>query len=180
VASTKCTTGACAVDQCSGPYFDIDKTYPNGCECADDNFGKDCGSATGLGTLALTASTQRSGVIPSSGGENWFVVTFAYTTATSYHPSISLTSAAGNTFVFDLYTSCSLGTLACGSEGGLSTARTSWDVIGGGASNGVGCTGLGTCTSAYSATPSVGTVFIKVRRASGAPTCGGYTLTVAN
>ncbi len=177
VLSTKCTSGACGVNTCNGTYLDFDLSYPNGCECFDPAYGGSCGSPTGLGTLGIPSSVSKPGALPHAGQEAWFSVTFAYTNQPAYHPSISLT---GTNFVFDVYTDCSFNSLSCGNEGGIATGRTSWDVFGGGATNGVGCTGLGNCTSPYSATPSVGLVFIRVRSTSSTVTCGGYTLTVAN
>jgi hypothetical protein len=169
-ASTRCTSGACGVNSCNGNFFDIDANYGNGCECGDAGFAKSCGTSTGLGTLDLGQSTSRTGNLPVSGGENWFSVTFAYTTAQSYHPRMSLSSAAGNSFVFDLYTNCSFNPLGCGDEGGSSIGRTAWDVLGGGAPTG----------QSFAPTPSVGTVFVRVRRAAGGVTCGSYTLSVGN
>jgi hypothetical protein len=170
VATTTCNSGACGVGTCQSGWANPNGTYPDGCECQHSSWGASCGSASSLGTLGVGGgSVQRSGVLPTVGGEHWFLVTFAYTTATSYHPYASITSSAGNAFVFDIYTNCSFTPLGCG-NGGQSTSRTSWDVFGGGAPTGL----------AYSPTASVGTVYIRVRRASGGVTCGSYTLTVGN
>jgi len=168
VASATCSgAGVCGVNMCSSGYENPNGSYADGCECQDDSWGKGCGSATSLGTIAVTGSTMRTGVLPLAGEENWFLATFQYTTATNYHPAITLT---GTGMVFDVFTSCSLGVLNCTTEGGQSTSRTSWEVQGGGAPTGL----------TYSPTGSVGTVYIRVRRASGSPTCGTYTLTVSN
>jgi hypothetical protein len=147
----------------------VDGVYSTGCECQDNGFGKSCNTSTGLGTIPLGAQTQVSGNLPLAGEEAWFQVTFAYTTATTYHPRISLTANPGNAFRFDVLTSCAFGSLAC-ADGGISTGRTDWEVFGGGQPTGF----------SYAPTPAVPTVFVRVLRANGAITCSPFTLTVSN
>jgi hypothetical protein len=167
VASTVCSGGACGIGSCNANFFNFDGSYGNGCECGETSFGKTCGGATSLGTIGVGGGTSRTGNIPSAGGENWFVVTFAYTSASSYNPRMSLTGSGG-TFLFDVYSNCSFNPLGCGS-GGQSTSLNMWSVHGGG--------DVGTQT--WSPTPSVGTVYVRVRRTSAA-SCASYTLTVNN
>jgi hypothetical protein len=169
VASRTCNSGTCVISSCNGGWANPNGAYGDGCECAQSAWGKSCGSATSLGTLGLNGLVQRSGTLPTSGEENWFLVTFTYTSASNYHPSISISSQAGNAFVFDVFTGCGFNVLTCG-NGGDTTNRTGWDVFGGGEPSGL----------TWSPTPSVGTVYIRVRRASGGVTCGQYTLTVSN
>jgi hypothetical protein len=173
VNSTACgpPTGSCRITGCTPGFVNVDGTYSNGCECTDSPYGTSCLSATGIGTIAVGGSTSRSAPLPNLNQENWFSVTFQYTSAPSYHPHIILTVPAGNTMVMDVTTDCST-TFNCVAEGGgVSTARTEWEVTGGGDSSGTG----------YSPTGSVGgTTYIRVRRTSGSPTCGSYTLSISN
>ncbi len=170
VAVTTCMGAMCGVGTCKDGFYDLDNYYGNGCECADSGFAKSCPAATSLGTLATGGTTARTGTLPVAGVENWFAVIFAYTTLVSYHPHVTLTASAGESMIMDLYSNCSGSTLACGTEGTMSAATNDWEVAGGGAP----------ASLMYQATPSVGTLYIKVRRASGAATCGTYTLTVLN
>ncbi len=169
VAVTFCQGAAgCGIFTCNPGWANPNLFYSDGCECADSPYAKSCGGASALGTIGVGATPiTRSGALPLANEENWFLVTFQYTTATSYHPQISL---AGGGFVFDVYTDCSFTPLGCATEGGSSVDRTSWEVTGGGNSTGL----------TYAPTPSVGTVYIRVRRGSGALSCSSYTLTVSN
>ncbi len=174
VGTSSCGGGVCSVATCTGGYVDVDKTYADGCECLDSGFGGSCGSATGVGTIALGASTTRSGNLPTLGQENWFQVTFANQSGLTYHPKVQLTTNPGNEFIFDVRSNCGGGTLACAVESGVADGRTLWEV----ATNAGDTTGL-----TFAPTPPVGTagsVWIRVRRVSSSATCNGYVLTISN
>ena len=165
---TSCTTatGACNVTGCNNGFANPDGSYANGCECADAGFGKTCGTSTLLNTLGIGGTITRNGNLPAVGAENWFTVTFAYTTATSYHPHIVLTSPSGTTMKMDIGKTCTAA--ACGLTGG--TGVTDWEVFGGGAATGL----------TYAPTPSVGTMIIRVYQTAGARVCANYALTITN
>jgi hypothetical protein len=168
--TTQCNMAMCSIQTCKPGFYNLDGKYDNGCECADTTAAKTCPTATSMGTVALGGTTSRVGVLPVAGGENWFQVAFAYTTAATYHPKVSLSAASGDLVVFDLHSNCTGGTLSCAVEGGASTTRTIWETTGGGSA--------GSLT--FAPTPSVGSLFIRVRRANGTASCANYTLTVQN
>jgi hypothetical protein len=173
----------------------VDGVWSNGCECADDGFGKSCGSATGFNQVVQGQSFSKLGVLPLAGGENWFSVTFNGSTDPSYHPQISIAATGGDDIRFDVQSgsSCSAGALNCAVEGNAAaTNRTNWEIVWSNgdpnATFGVGCGDTSrvcnscNCTaSGYNGMPQAGyfgTVFIRVHRVTGAPTCHSYTLTV--
>src|SRR5262249_46987363 len=83
---TACNAGACQITGCAAGFFNVDGSYSDGCECQDQGGGNACGTATGLGSLALGASVLRSGNLPAAGAEDWYIVTFTGNTSTAYHP----------------------------------------------------------------------------------------------
>jgi hypothetical protein len=170
VSATSCSGagGSCSITSCNSPFVDVDKSYSTGCECTDVGFGASCGNATGLGTIAVGSSTSRGGNLPRSGEDNWFVVSFAYTSATSYHPHIKLTPASGTTMLFDVVNACGIGAPSCGLTGGGGLLE--WQAFGGGAPTG----------NTYSPTPSVGTLYIHIYQTGGLRTCAQYLLQVWN
>jgi hypothetical protein len=191
VSANTCSSTFCSITPggCSSGFVDVNGTYSDGCECADDGFGKSCGAATGLGNIGIGGSTSKSGVLPLAGEENWFQVTFNGSTSNnSYHPHITISSTGGDDVRFDVFngSSCSAGTLSCPGEGGsAATNRTNWEVLAqpGGSAGAPGCgntTNCNTCncTSAFTALPFVGTVYIRVHRVGGSPTCNSYTVSV--
>lgn len=177
VTAASCGGGACAVSACSAGYVDVNRTFSDGCECQDSGNPTTCAGSANLGTIALGANTTKTGNLPTTGEENWFNVTFGGQGGTTYHPKIVLTSP-GSQFVFDIVSNCTGGAQACGSESGTANFRTTWEVTSGGDPAGVGIN-----TPTYSPTPAVGTngtVWIRVYRATGNPTCDNYTLTISN
>jgi hypothetical protein len=137
----------------------------------------------------------RSGVLPLAGEENWFKVTFVGdVNNNAYHPHITITSGSDD-IRFDVQSgaSCSSGLLSCPAEGnGAAANLKNWEVKAspGGNITGVACgAGCGpnkcicngcVCTSTgFSPLPFVGTVYIKVHRVTGSPTCNTYTLSVS-
>jgi hypothetical protein len=199
VSAANCSNTFCSVaaNGCVSGFVDVNGSWSDGCECTDDGFGKFCNAATGLGNVGNFGSVSKTGVLPLAGEENWFQVTFVAPLNNSYHPHITIsTSAVGDDIRFDLFNGgCGAGTLSCPSEfGSAATNRTNWEVRSTNGDEGaIGCgAGCGrdqcvchscNCTSAYNGMPQVGsggTVFIRVHRASGSPTCNTYTLSVTD
>jgi hypothetical protein len=174
VSSTTCAGGMCSVATCNAGWVDVDKNYSNGCECQDSGNPGACPNAVNVGTLPAGGNATKSGNIPTAGQENWFSVTFGNTGSTTYHPMVTLSTNPNNEFVFDIFSNCSGGTQACGTEGGTANFRTTWEVVNNnGQTNG----------QTWAPTPAVGsggTIYIRVYRATGNPTCDGYVLTMTN
>jgi hypothetical protein len=108
------------------------------------------------------------GHLPSSQAD-YFFVSFTGNSNVGYHPTIILSGDAG--IVFDVYSDSNCGSDMCG------LSITTWEVYyppnppqpyGG---------------NSFAAIPNVGangTVYIKVFRATGSPTCNSYTLAISN
>jgi hypothetical protein len=157
---------------CNSTCFDINKTFSDGCECCEDA-NTTCGG-NNLGTLGVGNTATGTGKLPGSEAD-WFTVTFTGNATVTFHPAISLTADPG--VVFDIYTSCAGGSLTCGNEGGNCTGKTSWETS-------YTCQGATpSCTTAnnnnFQQIP-VGTVYVKVYRATGASTCNPFTLSISN
>jgi hypothetical protein len=175
-ATSACSLGNCAVAACSAGHYDMDGVAADGCECAADGFSGSCAAATVLGTMNLGQTTVVSGSLVPNLKEDWFKVAFASNLSASYHPKIALTSATG-VLKFDVLSNCT-GTAAggCGAEGGLSTARTTWETYytGGDTSNYYG-------NFQPIPPPGVGgVVLVRVYATVSTGTCGTFTLTVSN
>jgi hypothetical protein len=162
-----CNTSNVCVLNCNAPWVNTNGLFSDGCECLDDTWSNTCGAATGLGTIHRpglgTTSTSRAGKLPKPGQQDWFVVSFPDSGATSYHPQITISSDNGMVRFDVLVGSCTAG-VACG--GG----DTWWEVQSNGDPNG----------QTWSPTPAVGTVFIKVYQPTGTVGCGNYTLSVSD
>jgi hypothetical protein len=166
----------CTINGCNFPWVNVDGVYSNGCECQDLQVGENCSTGTFYGTIGVGGSDSRTGNLPSPSEENWWIIAFAYTNQPNYHPHLNLTSAPGTAMVMDVYSSCGLGAAGFGCNSGGDVANTtgllSWDVFGGGDPTNK--------SSTYSATPSVGTVYVRIRQIGGARTCAQYTLSISN
>jgi len=164
---TSCNgANACTITGCNAGYTDYNTTYADGCECGLSTFGQTCAARTALNTVAVGGSIVRNGNLLAAGSEDWFSVTFAYSAAATYHPHIALVAAPGTTMLMDVSTSCSA--VTCGLTGGA--AMVDWEAKGGG--------DAGSLT--YVATPSVGTLIIRVYQTAGQRGCGQYKLTISN
>jgi hypothetical protein len=166
--------GTCAITSCAGGFFNIDGGCGNGCECQTTGQSASCAGPTSLGTVNLGQVATTSGNLVPAGQEAWYQVTFTGNTSTAYHPRVVFTNNPGNAFQFDIRTNCAGGAPACGSEGGVASALTDWEVL---------YTG-GDPSSAFNPIPPVGqngTILIHVYRKAGAPvTCAQYTLQISN
>ncbi|NOZ01346.1 MAG: hypothetical protein GXP54_05590 [Deltaproteobacteria bacterium] len=71
-----CVDGVCVVASCSAGYFDVNKSFSDGCECqqdATDNTANACVSAIDLGTFADNgATTTVAGKIVPDGDVDWY------------------------------------------------------------------------------------------------------------
>jgi hypothetical protein len=168
------TSSACGIVACDAGCYDLDKQYPNGCECCDDTVGKSCAAATALGSLSLgAAAITRTGVLPVGNEGDWFQVTFNSESNVAFHGLIQLTTGGGE-YIFDVIQgSCSGGPLNCG-EGGGCTGKTAWE------ESYAGLTWVaGNPPAEFIPIPAVGAVWIHVYRANTAMTsCNPYTLSV--
>ena len=181
VATTTCPGpgDACKILTCNSGCYDTNGQYADGCECCEDA-NLSCGG-TNLGTLGLGNVATGQGHLPGSEAD-WFTVSFSTDTDISFHPSVTLTAAAG--IVFDIYTSCSGGGSSpdiCKNEGGNSVGLTSWDVTYTCQTQSPSCTTVN--NNNFQAITFVGTIFIKVYRSSGTPTtCAetAFTVNVSN
>jgi hypothetical protein len=172
VMTTNCTGGACGIMTCNAGWVNVDGTYADGCECQDDAFAKACGANTNVGTVDVGQSFNEVGVLPVAGEVNWFEATFPENTLTTYHPKITLSVNPGSQFLFNVYdATCAATAMSCGTEGGSSTARTTWEVSE---------TDTLVPISIFPTVGTGGVVYIEVYRASGAPTCSSYTLTISD
>jgi hypothetical protein len=136
--------------------------------CCDDMLGKSCSGATDEGPLTLGQMVSVQGVLTAAGEEDWIKVTFTNESQTTLDAHIVFTTNPSNEFVFDVSSDC-LGTLrACG-EGGLCKGKTEWEVkYTGGDPTGITWQPI-----------ALGATFIRVYRASGAPTCDQWALSIS-
>jgi hypothetical protein len=164
--------GSCQLT-CNATCSDINKVYTDGCECCEDA-NSSCGG-TNLGTLGIGNTGNGSGKLPGNSAD-WFTVTFTGQSNIQFHPSISLTGDTG--VVFDIYTDCS-GTTSeiCGNENGNCVGKTTWETQYTCQNASPSCTVNG--QQSFIQSP-VGTVYVKVYRASGAPTCNSFALSISN
>jgi hypothetical protein len=172
VATASCSgSGVCGIATCSSGYVNVDGTYSDGCECADDGAGKTCATVTVEPAVDLGQTINVSGVLPIGGETNWYEFSFPDYTAATFHAKITLSTNPGSEFLFNVYDpTCSSTALACG-DGGNSTARTTWEISE---------TDLNSPIDAFPAVGSGGVVYVEVYRASASPTCDSYTLTISD
>lgn len=174
VAATTCSSSTCGISACSGANYNVDGTCTNGCECPSKGTSSTCGSPSALGTVGIGQTITYIGNLVPNGQEAYLTVTFTGNTNINYRPRIRITLGATE-FAFDILSNCQGNALACGVEGGNSTARDNWEVD---YASGV------TANANLIAIPPVGnngTVIIHMYRRSGKPlTCNNYTLTISN
>jgi hypothetical protein len=169
------TSSACGIKDCDPGCYDLDKQYTDGCECCNDSVGKSCAAATALGSLTLgAAAITTPGKLPNPTDGDWFQVTFNNESNTAFHALVSLTTGGGE-FVFDVIQgSCTGGPLTCGTEGGNSTGKTTWE------EQYSGLTWVaGNPPAEFQPIPAIGAVWIHVYRADTSKTsCNSFTLSV--
>ena len=123
VCTVKCASGNCSILTCGSGYYDQDKTWNDGCECASDSVGDVCGSPTTLtpvnygSTTYFPSATGSYTITPTGTGvndEDWFAVTFPATLACAYKPKIVLSDLSLTGLLrMQVYTS------SCGTATGL-------------------------------------------------------------
>jgi hypothetical protein len=174
VASASCSSNLCGVTGCQSGWVDVNRSWSDGCECADSPWGKNCNARSSQGPFDIGQGTSLSGNLPQSGEENWFAITFTGDTcSTSYHPHITLQSS--DNIYFDVRTSgaCNPPALSCQLEGGSASVLRQWEVQSTFDGNTFGLS----CTQAVGGS---GTVFVRVFRYSGPVSCNSYTLNITN
>ncbi len=142
------------------------------CVCSGtvDTYGTTCAAASAIPPVALGGTSSVTGNLPTMGAANWFSVTFtADNTMTSYHPRIHFTTNPNNEFVFDVQSSCAGGAVGCG-EGGSCTGKTDYEEF----------YDPNQPPQPLMAVPAVGSVVVRVYRASGTPNCDSFTLTFSD
>ncbi|MEM9190277.1 MAG: putative metal-binding motif-containing protein [Myxococcota bacterium] len=103
-ATVACTAGSCRIDSCMGGTFDVDGVYTNGCECADDTSGPNCGAPLNLGPVTSGSVAHSGALMP--GQTDWFRVSFPF----SGRPgggTPRITVAPMATFRLDVRSTCS-------------------------------------------------------------------------
>jgi len=173
----------CSIAACNPGYYDVDGQYCDGCECKDDGWGKSCGAASNLGSVGVGASTSATGVLPFAGDENWFSVTFTGNNSTSFHPNVFFSNNPNGEYVFDMQPNACGGTCnpavpatCCGSEGnGPCVAKVDWETFYQVGFNCIGSNRPNQCNLI-----PIGTVYIRVYRATGGPTCDSFTINFSN
>jgi hypothetical protein len=171
VMTTDCSAGVCGIMTCVSGWVNVDGTYADGCECQDDVYGKTCATVSDEASVDLGQSVNITGDLPIAGEENWFEFTFPDYTAPTFHAKITLSTNPGNEFLFNVYDpTCASTAMACG-DGGNSIARTTWEISE---------TDTNSPIVTFPTVGSAGVVFVEVYRASGAPTCDSYTLTISD
>ncbi len=172
-ASYLCTAGGTCAFTCEPGRADLNGTYGDGCECAEDGHGAACSAPTNLGTVAPGSAQTINGSILASGASDWFVVSFPNVGRGpgNGNPQIRLTGPNAAGFVLDFSTSCSTA-MTCGT----------------GTATGVGSFGFidnqSMGTNAYSGPHSTAwptTVIFSVRRTRTAMLCAdaAYTVTIS-
>jgi hypothetical protein len=180
VATTTCAGapgGTCEILTCipGSGWYDVDKSYANGCECQDDTVSKSCSSPTSLGSIGVGASAAKTGALPGVGEADFFIVTFppAGITNLSYHPKIVLTAGAG--IVFDVTVDCAIA-VSCSDPASGAGLSSTWEEF-----DSIPAPGPGpNSTGAALGSGGDGTLYIKVYRSSGTPaTCADDQFTIA-
>jgi len=180
---------------CQNGWYDVNKVYSDGCECADTIYGLSCAAATSVPALNAGDVRNLTSVLPATGTEEiWFAITFSTPVGPSYKPHLAFTSNPNNEYLFDLYTNCARSLVqGCSSGGDVSSPvnLTSYDIspTGGdqGSTTGGDCSNrsnTGNCTPPYSPPPAIssnGVVFVRVHRSNtNVVTCNSFTLQVTD
>jgi hypothetical protein len=164
VTSAACSGGGCGITACNPNFYDVNKSYADGCECMGVTASATCNAPTNLGTLSAGQSATTTAVLPAAMAAAWYTVSFG---AASTSQKIGFTSNLDTQFVLDVYTAC--GTSAPCVGGGTATSVQSFQY------NTTAGTSP-TCTA--TAKPSM--LYVKVSRVLGLPvTCDPFTLSLA-
>jgi hypothetical protein len=176
VSAYACSGATCTISTCSGTWFDVNATYSDGCECAEDTYDGNhtCATAVNLGSVATGGSVTVSGkIIPGTANDDdWYRVDFpAAGRPGGGTPRIRLTTGAA-TFTLELRAgSCSASPPVCGS-GGSGAATSDYSFVDNQALPGAAAYSVNT-------TPWPSTIYIHVTRSAPATTCGQADYTIA-
>jgi hypothetical protein len=168
---------------CTNGCYDLDGQYQDGCECCDDGVPHDCASALGLGSIDIGGTAGgHTGKLPDNTKSDWYAITFYgwANTNKKYHPMIQLTQGDPGV-VFEVRNGCSAsGPLSC--QDGTAQTTTLWETYYGGSdpANGGDPSSPGWQAMGPAGGIAGPTVYIRVFRANGNPTCNPYTLTITN
>jgi hypothetical protein len=183
VTATQCTAGACEVLACAAGSYDIDGLCADGCECTTKGTSSSCNAPSSLGSLTPGQTITYTGNLVPLGQEAYLSITFTGNAGSTYHPSVTLTTGAGE-FEFDIEANCTPTLLGCGVEGGSSSGRTAWEVFYNPEGMNAPEPNPNDSTPPFIPIPEVGTngtVIIHVyRRAGQKVSCDPYTLTIGN
>ncbi|MDQ3032711.1 MAG: putative metal-binding motif-containing protein [Myxococcota bacterium] len=166
-----CAAGTCSFT-CNSTHVDLNMSYADGCECADDTHGNACSGATSLGSISAGGSTTVSGRTAPSGEEDWFSVSFPNTGrgGSQGNPQIRLTGTGASNFVIDFFTACG-SAASCGS--GSASGGSSYTFI-----DNQSTPGPRQWSGSHSASwPS--TIVFRVRRLTATTDCAAASYTVA-
>ena len=144
-------------------------------ECCADPLGKSCGAATPQAALTLGAAPVTvSGMLTATGEEDWVAVSFNSESNLAFHAHVVFTANPNSAFLFDLASDCKGSFKACG-EGGVCQGKTDWEVA-----YQTGSPAPDPNGSTWAPIPAIGTVYIRVYRATGAAlTCDQWTLAIS-
>ncbi len=169
--SCQCANGlkACLASKTCIPQADC--CTPAGA-CCDDTIGKTCQAATPQAALAIGQTVTATGLLTTSGQEDWLEVTFNNESNPSFHGHILFTSNPNGEFVFDVASNCT-GTLrTCGTEGGSCQGKIEWEEQ--------YSPGLDTTSPGFQPIPAIGKTYIRVyRKSGGTPTCDPWALSIS-
>ncbi|HEY8432971.1 MAG TPA: hypothetical protein VIL20_31580 [Sandaracinaceae bacterium] len=170
-ANERCEAGTCRVDTCVPPYFNVDGSDSNGCECRDDDWSSSCGAAEDVGDVFAGSSRSRSGKIVPAGDSDWFVVRFpASGQPGAGQPRITFSVNEGNVFRFAVRGACSGATLTC--EVGNPASSTDYTFIDNEAIP--GANQWNNPPTRFVPWPTI--VYVEVYRTNGGDSCANYTI----
>jgi hypothetical protein len=107
-----CTGGKCAISACATNWFDIDKGYDTGCECAADadtvsNKATTCVNFFDLGTIPdnKTVVSHKGRLSPGQSGKwlRYLASDSADTVADKFHTIVKFTTNSSGDYEFDIY-----------------------------------------------------------------------------
>jgi hypothetical protein len=124
-AAATCQSGQSAVATCQAGFYDENKLYTDGCECASDAVSSSCSSALMVNPnpigLGGSASVGPYTIVPA-GDQDYFQANFSGNGSCAFAPKVTLNDASG-LLRMDITTNCS-SAIACGTSS--STAIRSW------------------------------------------------------
>lgn len=173
VASTEChVSNVCAVLTCSPDYYDVNRVYNDGCECADDSFGgPTCQTAYDVGPIQAGQTATITGRLPDPSSVDWLLVTFPINGRPgSGNVQVQLTARPDPSYTLEVRQSCGAGPTGCGS-GGNANGVTHYQFLDN--------QSYGQTAWSSNGTSWPNALYIKVKRSGGVPSCATYTVTIS-